>query len=491
MTTIPEIRRVPNRGTPSMLWGRTHCDKTLLGPINTKTVADNQHPPQIPPMPRQIGNISLGDHDPICVLGKGGAGEIHLVQPRDGGAPLVCKRPVLNGEDPEDIKNSVRWDGIIGFIAGGHKNIVGGLGCSEKGDNLESYFELVEGVNLDKFIRNTPGRKIAPELARAIILEVCDGLQFLHELPVVHRDIKPGNIMVNMTEEGELITVKLIDFGLAQFNPQCHLDQLSDRLQRQLERYHQRRVSHRNITITFKPTAATTYSGTVTVSSNATSGTGTIACSGTGMAPSFAIAVLPDTQYYASSIASYPNAPNLFNAQTNWIAENQSTYNIKFVCGLGDIVDTYNDPLQWPVATNAYGILSTAGIPYSVVSGNHDDGIAATSPPNQSYFNEYFGPNSTAQSANNKSYNNANVAYVTWPGGNGTDTGGDADNYEVFSVSGNVVVILNIECDLQYLSPSVQQSIYTWANTALSSYPYSTAIIVTHGYIDDSCGNYI
>lgn len=216
MTTIPEIRRVPNRGTPSMLWGRTHCDKTLLGPINTKTVADNQHPPQIPPMPRQIGNISLGDHDPICVLGKGGAGEIHLVQPRDGGAPLVCKRPVLNGEDPEDIKNSVRWDGIIGFIAGGHKNIVGGLGCSEKGDNLESYFELVEGVNLDKFIRNTPGRKIAPELARAIILEVCDGLQFLHELPVVHRDIKPGNIMVNMTEEGELITVKLIDFGLAQ-----------------------------------------------------------------------------------------------------------------------------------------------------------------------------------------------------------------------------------------------------------------------------------
>jgi hypothetical protein len=95
----------------------------------------------------------------------------------------------------------------------------------------------------------------------------------------------------------------------------------------------------------------------------------------------FTIAVLPDTQFYSEWF------PDIFKGQAQWIVNNQATLNIQFVCGLGDIVEHYNNTSEWQNAVAAYNILSNAGVPYSVVSGNHDDGAAQ---PTQQYFNAYF-----------------------------------------------------------------------------------------------------
>ena len=80
----------------------------------------------------------------------------------------------------------------------------------------------------------------------------------------------------------------------------------------------------------------------------------------------FKIAVLPDTQNYSS------DHPEIFKAQTQWIADNWEKENIKYVVHLGDIVNNNNIP-QWENANAAMRTLDGV-VPYSVVPGNHDIG---------------------------------------------------------------------------------------------------------------------
>src|SRR5207302_7593766 len=100
-------------------------------------------------------------------------------------------------------------------------------------------------------------------------------------------------------------------------------------------------------------------------------------------------AALPDTQYYAKS------HPAIFNAQMNWIAQNETARNIQLVVGLGDVVDGAN-PTQLSIADGAYKILDTAGIPYFAAIGNHDYVFgtpgATTFRRNAVVWNQYFGP---------------------------------------------------------------------------------------------------
>ncbi|MCX2864249.1 metallophosphoesterase [Paucibacter sp. PLA-PC-4] len=94
---------------------------------------------------------------------------------------------------------------------------------------------------------------------------------------------------------------------------------------------------------------------------------------------SFALAVLPDTQFYARYATTdegqqfqsrYGSTP--YAAQTGWIASNARSYNIPFVIHLGDVVDQQGKPNQWRVADAAMQQLEGAGVPYSILAGNHD-----------------------------------------------------------------------------------------------------------------------
>lgn len=81
---------------------------------------------------------------------------------------------------------------------------------------------------------------------------------------------------------------------------------------------------------------------------------------------SFSIAILPDTQLYCQ----YDRG--IFKQQTEWIAANAKSHDIKFVIHLGDIVNRIFDLKQWNIADEAMKVLDDAGIPYLTVSGNHD-----------------------------------------------------------------------------------------------------------------------
>ena len=83
------------------------------------------------------------------------------------------------------------------------------------GRSAEGYFyamEFVEGETLENLIKRS-GR-LDTKLALEIAAQVAAGLAAVHKKGLVHRDIKPGNIMVSL-EEGGAVTAKIIDLGLA------------------------------------------------------------------------------------------------------------------------------------------------------------------------------------------------------------------------------------------------------------------------------------
>ena len=72
--------------------------------------------------------------------------------------------------------------------------------------------EFVEGETLEHLIRR-PGR-VRVKVALEIVTQVAAGLAAVHEQNLVHRDVKPSNIMVRLKDDGG-ITAKIIDLGLA------------------------------------------------------------------------------------------------------------------------------------------------------------------------------------------------------------------------------------------------------------------------------------
>ena len=89
-----------------------------------------------------------------------------------------------------------------------HDHIVQVYDHFKEGSSYYIAEEFVDGVSLEQLIKRE--RYLSNEAAALIFYEVCKALQHAHEKGVVHRDMKPGNILIS--NQGE---VKLVDFGIA------------------------------------------------------------------------------------------------------------------------------------------------------------------------------------------------------------------------------------------------------------------------------------
>ena len=97
----------------------------------------------------------------------------------------------------------------------------------------------------------------------------------------------------------------------------------------------------------------------------------------------YSFAVLGDTQ--CISVADAKKGTSYTEQMFNWIKNNKDEKNIQYVLGLGDITNTFKSSdtyytAEWQIAKDCYAILDEAGIPYSLVRGNHDisSGMNAT-----------------------------------------------------------------------------------------------------------------
>jgi eukaryotic-like serine/threonine-protein kinase len=93
-----------------------------------------------------------------------------------------------------------------------HPNITIVLDRNDDENQLYIVMEFVEGKPLSSFIQD---RIPLTDLERLQLIEqLCDGLQYAHQRQIVHRDIKPVNLMVRDEPDGAR-TLKILDFGIA------------------------------------------------------------------------------------------------------------------------------------------------------------------------------------------------------------------------------------------------------------------------------------
>src|SRR5487761_1354918 len=150
------------------------------------------------------------DYELIKELGQGGMGTVYLTRNRMMDRMEVLKvistallaRPGALERFQQEIRSAAK---LL------HPNIVAAHSVLRPGDLLVFAMEYVKGQDLSQVVKQRGPLPVAN--AAFYIHQVANGLQHAHEKGMVHRDIKPNNLM--LTIDGKKHVVKILDFGLA------------------------------------------------------------------------------------------------------------------------------------------------------------------------------------------------------------------------------------------------------------------------------------
>ena len=150
----------------------------------------------------------LGAYELVREIGRGGMGAVYLARRVDGRfEQQVAVKLLKRGTDTDEVLRRFRAERRI-LARLEHPGIARLLDGGETEEGLPFFvMEYVAGISLTDFARKN-GLSVPARLE--LFNKVCAAVQFAHQNLVVHRDLKPGNILV--TAEGE---PKLLDFGLA------------------------------------------------------------------------------------------------------------------------------------------------------------------------------------------------------------------------------------------------------------------------------------
>src|SRR5258708_4870140 len=147
----------------------------------------------------------IGKYIVEAELGRGGFGRVYRAFDPDVKRQVAIK--VLIAEpDPELLKRFEVEVGTTGNLR--HKNIVTLYECGERSGVPYLVMELLEGQPLEAVIKE---RVVLPLVEKVRIMrQVAEGLAYAHIQGVIHRDVKPANIM--LLRDG---SIKIMDFGIA------------------------------------------------------------------------------------------------------------------------------------------------------------------------------------------------------------------------------------------------------------------------------------
>jgi eukaryotic-like serine/threonine-protein kinase len=163
--------------------------------------------------------IATTRYEVLGHIASGGMGEILLAR-RRGPAGfeklVVLKRPHVRLPSGPQALALLEEARLLARI--NHPNVCQVLDLEQAGDELYLVLELLEGLSLWAILVAVDAAReaLAPRALCGLVEQACEGLQAIHELGVIHRDISPGNLFV--TEAG---TLKLLDLGIAKARDTC------------------------------------------------------------------------------------------------------------------------------------------------------------------------------------------------------------------------------------------------------------------------------
>lgn len=159
-----------------------------------------------------IGSQFADRYEILSLLGAGTSGAVYKARHRYIQKYVAIK--VLHTEHVADIGmlKRFRQEAAAASILS-HPNIlhVIDFGLSSEGQAF-MIMDYIGGTSLDELIVRHAGLPAKPAID--IFLQICDGLGHAHDNNIIHRDVKPNNVLVYDTDDG-VLRVKLVDFGTA------------------------------------------------------------------------------------------------------------------------------------------------------------------------------------------------------------------------------------------------------------------------------------
>jgi serine/threonine protein kinase/Tfp pilus assembly protein PilF len=153
------------------------------------------------------GTLFAGRYEIIEELGTGGMGSVYRAEDTEIRQEVALKliRPEIasSRRTIERFRNEIKTARMIA-----HRNVCRMFDLGEEKGTYFITMEYVSGEDMKSFLRRAA--PLSPGRAISIAKQICEGLAEAHRLGVVHRDLKPGNIMID--KEGN---ARIMDFGIA------------------------------------------------------------------------------------------------------------------------------------------------------------------------------------------------------------------------------------------------------------------------------------
>ena len=154
--------------------------------------------------------LVLGNYIVLEKLGEGGMGHVFKARHRRMGR-IVCLKVLRSSgrKSPEMVERFKRETRAVASL--NHPNIVVAHDADESDGIPFLVMEYIEGLDLSQYVKKhgeMPASKVVP-----LMLQAAQALAYAHDQGVVHRDIKPHNLLLDTTG-----SVKILDMGLARFD---------------------------------------------------------------------------------------------------------------------------------------------------------------------------------------------------------------------------------------------------------------------------------
>jgi serine/threonine protein kinase len=151
--------------------------------------------------PRRISRYEIKN-----LIARGGMGEVYLARDPNTDRLVVVKLLAATLESPELRERFEREARALASL--NHPNIVHIYDYGDVDDSPFIVIEYVKGETLAEKVKRRTAMALTLKLK--LLSELCAGLAHAHAAGIIHRDVKPGNLMVDQEER-----LKILDFGIA------------------------------------------------------------------------------------------------------------------------------------------------------------------------------------------------------------------------------------------------------------------------------------